>query len=153
MTVLPLRSRWSRAMAELQKVASELNQAQVGKRVRVLVEEQGVGRTDHDRREDQDPDGVRQADRQSETERMTGCPPRPDEIRGHQGLAMARRQSVARPQTGRRDQREHEHERGQLGRAEDLRQFAATGVAPRATPVRYGDAPRSPWHQVALHST
>ena len=42
------KSRWSRAMAELQKVASEVNQAQVGKQVRVLVEEQGVGRTEWD---------------------------------------------------------------------------------------------------------
>jgi ribosomal protein S12 methylthiotransferase len=32
-------------MAELQKVAAEVNQQQVGKRVRVLVEEPGVGRT------------------------------------------------------------------------------------------------------------
>jgi ribosomal protein S12 methylthiotransferase len=39
------KSRWSRAMAELQKVAAEVNQQQVGKRVRVLVEEPGVGRT------------------------------------------------------------------------------------------------------------
>lgn len=35
-------------MAELQKVASEVNQAQVGKQVRVLVEEKGVGRTEWD---------------------------------------------------------------------------------------------------------
>lgn len=39
------KSRWSRAMAELQKVAGEVNQAQIGKKVRVLVEESGVGRT------------------------------------------------------------------------------------------------------------
>jgi ribosomal protein S12 methylthiotransferase len=39
------KSRWSRAMAELQKVAAEVNQQQVGKQVRVLVEEKGVGRT------------------------------------------------------------------------------------------------------------
>jgi ribosomal protein S12 methylthiotransferase len=42
------KSRWSRAMAELQKVAGEVNQEQVGKKVRVLVEEQGVGRTEWD---------------------------------------------------------------------------------------------------------
>ncbi len=42
------KSRWSRAMAELQKVAAEVNQAQVGKKVRVLVEEPGVGRTEWD---------------------------------------------------------------------------------------------------------
>ncbi len=42
------KSRWSRAMAELQKVAAEVNQAQVGKQVRVLVEEKGVGRTEWD---------------------------------------------------------------------------------------------------------
>lgn len=32
-------------MAELQKVAGEVNQEQIGKKVRVLVEEPGVGRT------------------------------------------------------------------------------------------------------------
>jgi ribosomal protein S12 methylthiotransferase len=42
------KSRWSRAMAELQKVAAEVNQTQVGKKVRVLVEEKGVGRTEWD---------------------------------------------------------------------------------------------------------
>ena len=42
------KSRWSRAMAELQKIAGELNQEQVGKTVRVLVEEPGVGRTQWD---------------------------------------------------------------------------------------------------------
>jgi ribosomal protein S12 methylthiotransferase len=42
------KSRWSRAMAELQKVASEVNQAQVGKTVRVLVEEPGIARTEWD---------------------------------------------------------------------------------------------------------
>ncbi len=39
------KGRWSRAMAELQKVAAEVNQQQIGKKVRVLVEEKGVGRT------------------------------------------------------------------------------------------------------------
>jgi len=42
------KSRWSRAMAELQRIASETNQAQVGKKVRVLVEQPGVGRTQWD---------------------------------------------------------------------------------------------------------
>ena len=42
------KSRWSRAMAELQRIAAELNQEQVGKKVRVLVEEPGVGRTEWD---------------------------------------------------------------------------------------------------------
>jgi ribosomal protein S12 methylthiotransferase len=42
------KSRWSRAMSELQKVASEVNQEQVGKRVKVLVEEPGVARTEWD---------------------------------------------------------------------------------------------------------
>jgi ribosomal protein S12 methylthiotransferase len=42
------KSRWSRAMAELQRIASETNQAQVGKNVRVLVEQPGVGRTQWD---------------------------------------------------------------------------------------------------------
>ena len=39
------KGRWSRAMAELHKVAAEVNQQQIGKKVRVLVEEKGVGRT------------------------------------------------------------------------------------------------------------
>ncbi len=39
------KSRWSRAMAELQRIAGETNQAQVGKSVRVLVEQAGVART------------------------------------------------------------------------------------------------------------
>ncbi len=42
------KSRWSRAMAELQRIAAELNQEQVGKKVRVLVEQPGVGRTEWD---------------------------------------------------------------------------------------------------------
>jgi ribosomal protein S12 methylthiotransferase len=42
------KSRWSRAMAELQKVAGETNQAQVGKSVRVLVEQPGIARTEWD---------------------------------------------------------------------------------------------------------
>jgi ribosomal protein S12 methylthiotransferase len=42
------KSRWSRAMAELQKIAGETNQAQVGKQVRVLVEQPGVARTEWD---------------------------------------------------------------------------------------------------------
>ena len=39
------RSRWSRAMAALQRIASETNQAQVGKSVRVLVESPGLARS------------------------------------------------------------------------------------------------------------
>jgi len=42
------KSRWSRAMSALQKIASETNQSQVGKDVRVLVEQKGVGRTQWD---------------------------------------------------------------------------------------------------------
>lgn len=42
------KSRWSRAMAQLQKIAGETNQAQVGKSVRVLVEQPGVARTQWD---------------------------------------------------------------------------------------------------------
>jgi len=42
------KSRWSRAMAELQRIAGETNQAQVGKAVRVLVEQPGVARTQWD---------------------------------------------------------------------------------------------------------
>jgi ribosomal protein S12 methylthiotransferase len=42
------KNRWSRAMAALQKIAGETNQAQVGKAVRVLVEQPGVARTQWD---------------------------------------------------------------------------------------------------------
>lgn len=42
------KSRWSRAMAELQRIAGETNKAQVGKDVRVLVENPGVARTQWD---------------------------------------------------------------------------------------------------------
>lgn len=42
------KSRWSQAMSALQKIASETNQSQVGKKVRVLVEQKGVGRTQWD---------------------------------------------------------------------------------------------------------
>jgi ribosomal protein S12 methylthiotransferase len=42
------KSRWSRAMVELQRIAGETNQAQVGKAVRVLVEQPGVARTQWD---------------------------------------------------------------------------------------------------------
>jgi ribosomal protein S12 methylthiotransferase len=42
------KSRWSRAMQALQSIASEVNQSQVGKSVRVLVEQPGVARTEWD---------------------------------------------------------------------------------------------------------
>lgn len=42
------KSRWKRAMQAMQRIASEVNQEQVGKRVRVLVEEPGVARTPWD---------------------------------------------------------------------------------------------------------
>lgn len=42
------KSRWSRAMQTLQQIAGELNQSRVGQRVRVLVEEPGVARTEWD---------------------------------------------------------------------------------------------------------
>jgi ribosomal protein S12 methylthiotransferase len=42
------KSRWSRAMAELQRIAGQTNQAQIGKQVRVLVEQPGIARTPWD---------------------------------------------------------------------------------------------------------
>ena len=42
------KSRWSRAMAELQQIAGETNRAQIGKQVRVLVEQPGIARTQWD---------------------------------------------------------------------------------------------------------
>ncbi len=42
------KSRWHRAMALLQELAEDINQAQVGKRMKVLVEEPGIARTEWD---------------------------------------------------------------------------------------------------------
>jgi ribosomal protein S12 methylthiotransferase len=42
------KSRWSRSMKALQRIASEVNQEQVGKSVKVLIEQPGVGRTEWD---------------------------------------------------------------------------------------------------------
>lgn len=42
------KSRWSRAMKALQRIASEVNQEQIGKKVKVLVEQPGVARTEWD---------------------------------------------------------------------------------------------------------
>lgn len=42
------KSRWSRSMAALQKIAGQTNQAQVGKAIRVLVEQPGIARTPWD---------------------------------------------------------------------------------------------------------
>jgi ribosomal protein S12 methylthiotransferase len=42
------KSRWSRSMQALQRIASEVNQEQVGKAVKVLVEHPGVARTEWD---------------------------------------------------------------------------------------------------------
>jgi ribosomal protein S12 methylthiotransferase len=42
------KSRWSRAMAQLQTIAGEVNAAQVGKRRKVLVETPGAARTEWD---------------------------------------------------------------------------------------------------------
>lgn len=42
------KSRWNRAMAKLAQIATEQNETMVGKRVRVLVDEPGLGRTEWD---------------------------------------------------------------------------------------------------------
>ena len=42
------KSRWSRSMAELQRIAGETNRSQIGKQVRVLVEQPGIARTQWD---------------------------------------------------------------------------------------------------------
>lgn len=42
------KRRWNTAMAALQRIAEEINQNQVGKSIRVLVEEPGVARTQMD---------------------------------------------------------------------------------------------------------
>ena len=42
------KARWNSAMKKLQALAEEINQAQIGKTMRVLIEEQGVARTEWD---------------------------------------------------------------------------------------------------------
>ncbi len=42
------KSRWHKAMALLQELAEDINQNQVGKRMKVLVEEPGIARTEWD---------------------------------------------------------------------------------------------------------
>jgi len=42
------KARWNSAMKKLQSLAEEVNQAQIGKSMRVLVEEKGVARTEWD---------------------------------------------------------------------------------------------------------
>ncbi len=42
------QGRWSRAMSALQRIAGETNKAQIGKSVRVLVEQPGIARTEWD---------------------------------------------------------------------------------------------------------
>lgn len=42
------KSRWKRAMQALQRIAGEVNQEQIGKTVKVLVEQPGVARTEWD---------------------------------------------------------------------------------------------------------
>ncbi len=42
------KSRWNKAMAKLQELAGEINKGQVGKKMRVLVEEKGIARTEWD---------------------------------------------------------------------------------------------------------
>lgn len=42
------KSRWSQAMSELQKLAAETNQQQLGKAVKVLIEQPGIARTEWD---------------------------------------------------------------------------------------------------------
>jgi ribosomal protein S12 methylthiotransferase len=42
------KSRWSRSMQALQRIASEVNQEQIGKAVKVLVEQPGIARTEWD---------------------------------------------------------------------------------------------------------
>ena len=59
----------------------------------------GLGRDD-DQREPEDPDGVRDGHRRAEAERVAGRAAGPDEVGGHEGLAVAGRQGVARAEEG-----------------------------------------------------
>ena len=92
---------------------------------------QDIGRSDHDRREHEDPDRVRQADGQAKSKRVEGRAPCPNEIRRHQGLAVARGQGMAGTQGSRGHDGQQQDERGQVRFPKDRRQLPADPAGDR----------------------
>ena len=84
---------------------------------------------DHERGDDEDPQRVRHRDRQAQPNRVDRRSARPDEVRRHQGLAVAGRQGVARAEGERGRDREEQDERGEVALAEDRRHVAAADPA------------------------
>ena len=85
----------------------------------------GPLRPDDQRGEDEDAERVRERDRQPEPGRVERRPARPDEVGGHQRLAVAGRQRVAGAQGRGGQDRDQQDERREVGGAEDRRQVAA----------------------------
>ena len=86
-------------------------------------------RADHDRRQHEDPERVRDRHRQPESGGVERRPARPDEVGRHERLAVAGRQGVPGPERARGQDRDQQHDRRQVGRAEDRRQLAAGHAA------------------------
>ncbi len=63
-----------------------------------------IGRGEHHGGQHQDPDRMRNAYRGPQTDRMTRRAARPDEVRGHQRLAVTGGQGMARAESGRGDE-------------------------------------------------
>ena len=93
------------------------------------VRRQDPLRTDDQRGEDQDPDGVRQRHRQAQPGRMKRRSARADEIRRHQRLAMAGRQCVTRAKGRGGQQRDEQDDRRQVRGSEDRGQLTARNAA------------------------
>ena len=74
----------------------------------------------------------------------SGGPARPDEVGGHQGLAVAGRERVAGAEADRGQQREQQHDRGEVGGAEDRRQLARRSRRPAPTPSGRRGRPTRP---------
>ena len=84
---------------------------------------------DHQGGEDQDAERVRERDRQPEPRGVERRPARPDEVGGHQRLAVAGRQRVAGAERGGGQDRDQQDERREVGGAEDRGQVAAGHAA------------------------
>ena len=77
----------------------------------------------------------------------SGVPARPDEVGGHQRLAVPGRQGMPGAEGGRGQQRHQQDERREVGRAEDRRQVAALDAAGHAArpAAAATDWPRAGW--------
>ncbi len=82
---------------------------------------------------------MRQRHRQAQAGRVERRPARPDEVGGHQGLAVTGRQGVAGPERGGGQDRHEQDERREVRRAEDRGQVAAPDTARHGAGGRGGD--------------